>query len=217
MTLAIGVGDIMSCRVWTSINEQAAVNTFNYECISKAGTGCTDTQLSVDRDLVMVALYNSLLPAGANYNGVQIYFLFRTGGGVMPPPENAVASAGPGSATDPAVPRNTAAILKYSTLNRGPRGRGRIYLPFVAAGYVGANARPNGAFDTLVNSFASAQLAPFTVGSGGNTGTFVWVLLHKNLGGPPTIRGQITTALAADKFGTMKKRGDYGRANSSPI
>ncbi len=217
MATSIGVGDILSCRAWTALGEQAAVNTYNYECISKTGSGCTDDQLATDRDTTLTGFYQALMPSSAEYRGVQIYFEFRFTGGALPTAAVSTASAAFGTTgTDP-VPRNTCPILKYSTLARGPNGRGRVFLPFCSADYMDTDGRPNSTFQTLAGSTATAFLSPFTVGGGGNTSQFVWVLLTKHKGGPPTIRGQILQASSPRKFGQLHKRGDYGRPNTSPI
>jgi hypothetical protein len=217
MATALAVGDIISARAWLDLDEQAAVNTYNYECISKTGSGATDVQAATLLDTGLASFYRPLVPPTVEYRGVQVYVMFRAGGGFLPAPVSSVASAGVGTATGPPLPRNTAPVLKYATGVRGPGGRGRVYLPFVSDDFLATNGRPTNAFDVLANSFASSLLTPFVAGSGGNTATFAWVLLRKHKGGPPTINGQIISGESADKFGQMHKRGDYGRANASPI
>lgn len=217
MATALQVGDLLSCRAWTALDEQGAVNTFNYEVITVAGGAVTDQDLANEFDLHAGPFYTSLLTPNGNYKGTQVYFLKRATPGPLPFPVKAVAQAGPGIASDPPTPRNTCGILKYHTVFRGPSGRGRIFLPFAASGYVANDARPTPGFDTLVNSYASILLTPFTLTSGGSSAVVAWVLLHKVKGSPPTVRGQIIGAESADKFGQMHKRGDYGKANAPPI
>jgi hypothetical protein len=217
MAITMAVGDILSARAWLSLDEQAAVNTFNYEVISSTGVGRTDQDFANDFDTGFAAFYKSLVPPTVTYRGIQVYYLHRTGGGVKPPPVSSLAGSGFGTATNAPLPRNTAPILKYSTNSRGPGGRGRIFLPFVSSDFLASNGRPTIAFEVLVNSAASGLLLPFVSGALPNRCTLAWVLLRKHLGADPTVTGQIIQALSADKFGQMHKRGDYGRANESPI
>jgi len=217
MANVIGVGDMLAARAWVQLDEQGAVNTYNFVCTGRAGAGGTDQDLATAMDSLFGSFYVPLISNLTEYRGTQVYFLKRLGLLTAAAPVNSIASASVGSAASFPLPRTAAAIMKYNTGLRGPRNRGRIFLPFVSADFLANNGRPTVGFDTLVNSFLSVMLAGFTVGSGGNTSDVVWSLLHKNKGTIPTDRGPILHAESADKFGQMHKRGDYGRANASPI
>jgi hypothetical protein len=217
MPFPIGIGDILAARFWSVLDEQGAVNTLNYVCTAKAGTGGSDQDLASFLDAGSASFFRALYPNTVEYRGCQVYFLKRLGVLTAAAPVKSVAGAGVGTATGPPMPRNSAAILKYSTGLRGPANRGRIYLPFISTDHQSSNGRPTTAFDVLVNSFASGLPSPVTVGSGGNTSTLAWSLLHKVKGAVPIDRGPIVLAESADKYGQLHRRGDYGRANASPI
>jgi len=216
MSTPVAVNDLLSVRVWTVLDEQAAVNTYNYEVISVTGGAITDADFAQNWDTTFGGgFYPSLMPSSAEYRGVQVYFLKRNAG-FLPAPVTSVAGAGPGTHGTNPVPRNTCPILKYATFSRGPGGRGRLFMPFADQAYVATNGRPTVALETLLNSFASALLSPITITVGASSAVFSWGLARRPPGGPVTIH-QILTAESADKFGQMHKRGDYGRANASPI
>jgi hypothetical protein len=217
MANPIGVGDILAARVWCVLNEQAAVNTYNWVCLSKTGAGGSDQDLATTLDTFYSSFYIPLLPSLAIYKGVQVYFLKRLGLLSNAVPVNSIAASGNGTGTGNSLPRNAAAILSYNVGLRGPANRGRVYLPFVASEWLDATGRPTTAFGVLANSFLSGQLGGVVAGSGGNTSTLAWCLLHKVKAAVPVNRGEVTHAESAEKFGQMHKRGDYGRANSSPI
>jgi len=213
---SVAVGDILSMRVWSVLDEQAAVNTYNYECISLGGGAVTDQDFCSTFDTgFMSPFYQALQPPTVEYRGVQAYFIKRASG-VLPSPVVSTAGAHVGTHGTKPVTRNAAPILKYAAFLRGPGGRGRLYLPFVSDDYIANNGRPTNAFDVLVNSVASTLLTPIVVTSGGSTATFAWGIAKRPPGGPVTLT-QILTASSAEKVGQMHKRGDYGRANSSPI
>jgi hypothetical protein len=218
MATQIVVGDILTCRAWTQLDEQGAVNSYDVECISITGAGVTDLQLAqfFDADMGTYVFYKALCPATVEYRGIQVYFLQRSGG-VLVNPVSTIANAGVGGAAGNPLPRNTCPILKRATNLRGPAGRGRVFLPFAAQIFCASNGRPTVAMDTLVNSYASNLITLWVVGSGPNTSSFSHILTHRPKGGPVTSRGAIITCESADKFGQMHKRGDYGRANASPI
>jgi len=214
MALTIAAGDILAVRAWTVLDEQAAVNTWNYLCTNVVGGGITDQDLATQWDTLNGSpFYQFLCPPDVEYRGVQVYFMKRTG--FLPAPSVSIAGAHVGVTGTTCLPRVAAGILKYNSFDRGPGGRGRIYLPFVSGDYAAANGRPTVAYDTLVNSFASGLLSPFVITSGGNSATFVWGILKKRTL-PMTLNAAIA-AESADKFGNLHKRGDYGKANASPI
>jgi hypothetical protein len=212
MATPIVVGDIIAVRGWTQFAPQAAVNTFNFQCTAITGTGATDAVAASQFDLLLSTFYPTIICDQASYRGVQVYFLKRTGILPLPAQSNANTAAGIGGTL--ALPRNTAAILKYATLLRGPGGRGRLYLPFLPTDTMTAQGDPTAGFNTFVTNFGATLLTPTIVGTGPNTSTLVWSLAHR---GPVITSTPIATARSADKFGQMHKRGDYGRPNSSPV
>jgi len=214
MSIQIVVADIIVARAWCTAGGQAAVNTYGYECISSTGGGATDDDFLTQINGAYALFYKALLPPNCTFNGLQGYFLRRTG--VMPPPVKNTAGAGVGTTGTTCLPRGMAGVMKYATNVRGQGGRGRVFLPFVSADYQDVTALPSAAYDVLVNSFASSLLAPLVVTGGGGSVTLVWSLIHRKAPDPITAR-QITTAGSADKWGQMHKRGEYGRLNASPI
>jgi len=217
MSLAIANGDLLSARVWWTLGNQAAVCTLNYACVSHVGASATDQDFATAMDVNLSALWRSLVPPGVVYNGTQVYFRYRGAGVFLPAPVKGIGASGVGTATLGNVPRNACLMMKYSTVIRGPGGRGRLYFPFVSNDYVAADGEPNNAYAVLVNSAASNFLNPLVIGGGGNTATLVWSLFRNHKGTYPTVTGQIVNAEASDKIGQMHKRGDFGRANASPI
>lgn len=212
MATTIAPNDILAVRVWTKLDNQAAVNTFNYQCFAVSGVSVTDVDLASFLVTQMTAFYASLCCNQTTYRGMQVYFLRRSG--PLPLPANNTAGAGACTGGVNGLPRNTALILKYGGFNRGPSGRGRLYLPFLPTDIMGPDGEPNAGALVLVNSFASAMLTPIVVGSGGNTASLTWQLVKRK---PPIVTQQIVTAECAEKFGQMHKRGDYGRPNNPPF
>jgi hypothetical protein len=217
MATQIAVNDMLAARYWFVLNEQAAVCTFNYQAISAAGAGVTDQDLANKLDTDFNIFWKDLVPPAVTYRGVQIYFRNRGVGVYLPAPVSAGLGSGVGTATNPPVPRVACLMMKYRTVIRGPGGRGRLYFPFVSNDFVASNGRPTVAYGVLVNSAAANFLLPYTVTVGVNSTTLVWVLLRNHFGALPTVTGQIVNAEASDRIGQMHKRGDFGRANSSPI
>ncbi len=217
MSLPITTGDILAARIWSQLDEQGAVNTLNYVCISNTGAGATDSDLAASIDTGVSTFYRGLYPATVEYRGVQVYCLQRLGLLTAAAPVSSLAGAGVGTASGVPMPRNTCAILSYNAGLRGPAYRGRIFLPFLSTVWQSSNGRPTTAFAVFANSWLTTILATLVTGTSPNTSTLVWSLLKKNPAAVPTDRGRIVFAESANKFGQLHKRGDYGRANASPI
>lgn len=214
MTTPIVTGDVISVKAWCIFGAQAAVNTFNFQAVAHTGTGSTDATLATEMDLLMNAFYPTFLCDQAVYRGVQIYFMKRSG--PFPPPVSSVVSTAPGVGGTNAIPKNTAMIASYETAVRGPGGRGRLFLPYLATDGMTPQGEPSGALITFVNAFITGLLTPTVSGTGPNTTTIQWVLL-KIRKGQPVVPTALVTGQASGKMGQMHKRGDYGKPNQCPI
>ena len=217
MGTALATNDIIALRAWCTLGNQASVNTFNFIIQSVVGGGVTDQDVVDQLDPTLFkAFYQPFMAPTATYQGLQLYFVKRAG--FLPGPVQSTVGVSPGTNGLNSAPRVVASILKYNTGIRGPIGRGRLFLPFVGADFVSADGEPTAGHDVLVNSFASALLTTIAITVGANTANLVWSLLHRIPGPPVTFTSlPIVQALSADKFGGLRKRGDYGRANESPI
>jgi len=216
MGTAVAANDILSIRSWNVLGSQAAVNSFNWQCISVSGGGITDQDFSDAHNTTYATLHKNSMPDSAVHRGIQCYFLSR-GGAFLPQPVKSIGAAGDGTIGTTAVPKNTCAILKYASAIRGPGGRGRVFLPFISADYVDATGLPAAGLAVLLNSFASFLLTPMVVTVGANSATFVFGIVARHPAPNLPTFLQAVTCEGAEKFGQMHKRGDYGRPNNSPI
>lgn len=215
MATSLAVNDILSVRAWNSCAEQAAVNTYNFQVVSVTGGAITDQDFADTIEPVMATFYKGYMASSASFDGVQVYIVFRAG--PLPRPVSNTLNAGASGGGPNSVPRNTAAIMKYSGVFRGPSLQGRVYLPFVTTAAVTVIGDQSASLVTQINAFATQLKTPIIVTIGANSATLVWGILHRHpKPAPPTIN-QIIEAASNGKFGQMHKRGDYGRANQSPI
>lgn len=212
MPVQLQVNDVLAVRAWCKLGTQASVNTYNFEVISSAGAGATDQDVANGMDGFMSTFYETILANNAVYRGVQVYFIKRTG--PLLQPVSSITGQTPGTGGAKALPLNTALILKYSTVVRGPSGRGRVFLPFLSASAMEADGHPTVAVTNFVDAFGNSLTSTTIIGTPPNTATLAWVLVAKN---PVVTTGQIVNVGTANKFGQMHKRGDYGKPNDSPI
>jgi hypothetical protein len=212
MARALLVGDVLALKVWTSVSEQAAVNTYNMEVIAVSGGSVTDQNVADAFSPVAATFYGTYMGNGARYDGVQVYTITPM---VIPfaPANSTVASGGATGGAD-LLPRNTAAIMKYRAIFRGPKYRGRVFLPFAASTNTTPLGVPIAAFNTLINGWGTVLGTPIIYTNGGSTATLAWVLAHRTT--PLTVT-RISVWESAGKFGQVHRRGDYGRPNLSPV
>lgn len=215
MGTPIQVNDILATKVWTTLGSQAAVNSYNYICIAVSGGTVTDQDFCDVQEPGMATFYKGFMPSSALFNGVQVYYLQRSG--PLPAAVSNKIHTGVGTKGTTPAPKNTSCILKYKTPLRGPAERGRVFLPFASIDWLDVLGDPTTAMNVYVNSFASALLPPIVVNVGGNTATLVWSIVHRHPKPAPMTTSQISEAEIAGKFGQMHKRGDYGRPNVSPV
>lgn len=215
MAQAILVNDLVLVKAWTVASEQAAVNRVWYQAVSQAGNGGSDADLANVLDPILGPLYKAAIYNTANYRGIQVQ-IYRNGQPFAWVSQAGAAGVGTNGAI--ALPRQASGIFSVTTTLAGPAFRGRMYIPFPSTSADVGGGTPTGTYLTQVQAIGTAWLAQRTVGSGGNTTVLNPVIVHKVAAGQPAIVPSFwTNAIGIAKFATQRRRGSYGKANSSPI
>lgn len=209
MTTPISVLDNIAMRVWVQDTEQASVNTFHFHVTSVTGNPSLDTMVT-QFDQAIETEFKAVLYNGADYRGVQAILMNK-----LPPPVPVVSTGFEGVGTGGAVglPRQAAAIITWYTIYRGSRYRGRTFWPFPPSGADDGFGKVNAAAITAYETLATNIQTFTTFGSGGNTGTCVFSIWSEKYSTMQTVE----SFLQRNTWGTLKKRGSYGRPNNSPI
>jgi hypothetical protein len=209
MAHPIVANNILAARIWVQDVEQASVTTHHYRVVSTVGNPSLESFADAV-DAAVAADYKGLLYNGAEYRGVQAYLM-----STLPPPSPAVSVTNAGIGTGGAVglPRQTAGIISWLTQYRGARYRGRTYVPFPPTGGDEDQGKPNAAYVAAMGSLATDLYNLTTVGSGGNTADVELGIWSEKFSSFEPITGN----LLRSEWGTIKKRGSYGRPNNSPI
>jgi hypothetical protein len=212
MPNAILLGERITVRMWTSVANQAAVNTFHYLVDTLTGTVSDLTTALAFDNLFADTSHGIVTMIGNNvrYCGVQVYLSSRT---PMPIPAFSITHANNGIGGAELMPLQSCGITSWMSTFTGPSNRGRTYWPFPAAPFSDADGFPTNTYLTYMESLAG-DLSPLViVGSGGNTADLKHVIKHVNL--PTSV--DVVSRINRRKFATQKRRGDYGRPNVSPI
>lgn len=219
MASPLSTNGLYQCRAWTLQAEQAAVNTVYYLVLSQAGTPTTDADLAINFEALVAPQYKALISTDAQFRGVQVTLTNPAPGVPVPATQFSNLLVGAGSASPPDCPRQVSGIIQWTTNFSGKRFRGHLYFPFPTVGNVQTDGVPTAAYQTSLSNFANSLIAFTTVQNGPHTGTAtVAMYLHHRAGISPTpLATPITGKVVPGKFATQRRRGSYGRPNSSPI
>ena len=210
MATPLATGNIMTVRVWYRDAEQAAVNTFHW-LIQNGTTGPTDEDMANQIDTFLKPLMPAILYNDAEYRGVEVSFANVK---PLPMPILVHTATVNGVAGAVGVPRNATCVGSWTTDFTGPRYRGRTYWPFAATASVAADGNPSGAYTTALATIHDALLN-YTIVTGGSGSLACSMVVLSRVGGLTT--KFIKSFKGLTKFGTMKKRGSFGKANVPPL
>lgn len=220
MTTPLVIGSLYQARIWCVQAEQAAVNTVYYLVTNTTGAAVNDTDMARVIELDVEALYKGWLSTDASFRGVQVALS-------NPPPPMAQfpapvfsnVFAGVGALAVPDCPRQVSGIIQWTTAFSGHRYRGHIYPPFPTTAAVASDGIPAASWQTNMINLGTALLGLTSISNVGATGTAaVAMCLHHRAGKSPIPNATpVTGKVIPPKFATQKRRGSYGRANSSPI
>lgn len=210
MSVVLGVGDVYQMRIYTVQGNQCAINRFNLAVNSTVPSPPTDVELVTQVEAALATLWKAIICTAATYRGMQAQRIFPA---PLPVAQSSTAGVGLGGRAGNPLPGNVAGIGKWLTQQAGRRYRGRIYIPFISSG---DSAVLNQASVTLQNNIVAWQnavLPGFTIthAGGGNAGVAP-CLFH-----PDHTVTDITGGGAEPLLASMKRRGGFGRPNSSPI
>lgn len=208
----MAIGDVFEIRTVCVFGDQTSITVNHIRSVSTTGVVATTAAAVAARVSTLThAAWKGVLVADATFYGISATRIYPTLG----PFGVGIADAGAGVFGTDAGPRQVAGILSKSSNLGGATGRGRMYLPFPAADATDpASGHPTTAYRTAAAAIGTAYLTPMVVTVGAGTETFEWIIYNRAvpLLSPPVIGG-----IARAKWGTQKRRGDYGRTNTPPF
>lgn len=123
----------------------------------------------------------------------------------------------PGTGSAIPMPTQVRPVLTWGSALGGRGGRGRLYLFTPDSSQQDpATLYPLAAFTTAISALATAIRAPITVGGS----TWQLHIAHRIPGVPPAASTYssiaVTTGIGSQRFGTIRKSGNYGKTNLNP-
>jgi len=215
MATVIELSDSIIARAWSVDGDQASVQRFWYDVTSITGTSTTDQIMADQLETTLAPLYKPLLNNIAEWRGVQVQ-IYRDN--AIFSEVSSIAHAGVGTGGALPLPRQSSGIISWGSARAGRRFRGRMYIPFPSTTADTGDGIPTSAYQVALQTLADAWRQSVFFGSVGSAIQAEPFLKHSPGKTPiPATVTHITTGDANLKWATQRRRGSYGRINSSPI
>lgn len=210
--MAIAAGDTIRLSVWCQCQSQASVNVLYYLATAVAGTPLPEDVVADYWAARFMSPMASVLSEEAAYRGVVMVIE-----DVAHQPRGPYFSASPmdGAITGELLPKQTCGIITKRTGFPGARNRGRMYLPFPGEASNEADSRPSLAYQVAAQDIGLLLSVPSVQNDLIIGGEVTWVPQIK--GFVPLGAVEVTDYAVRPRWGTQRRRGDYGRANVSPV
>jgi hypothetical protein len=206
------VGQVAFLELWTQRAAQASVQRIAYRAQVTAGSGVTYGEFLTSVGTSFQALMLPMIDSTSSFRGMGVReILAPVVGSPSPAYDNSAVAVGTGVGKP--MPGQVSGLIKISTAVGGRKGRGRLYIPFPAVTFGDDTDQPTAAYLVLLNALATQVLAPIVVIGGTGTAAFGLVLYHRTTG----LTSPVVSTAGSPRWATQRRRGDYGRLNSSPV
>jgi len=207
----LALDDILEVNIYCILQNQISVNVRHFRVFNMApGEDFSDLDVAAAAAEEFSTLYAPVIATPCHFRGVRVRRIHPTETAWV---QN-VAFDTAGSAGADIMPKQVAGLISLKSNVPGRAGLGRVYMPFPAEQSNDTDATPTATYITNL----AAVAAKFVQLNVANPTPAVMQMegLVLNRAVPPD-SGIIILATAQDKWATQRRRGDYGRINTSPI
>lgn len=208
MSVALANGMLLQMRLAVTFRSQLSLNVLHYQVSAVTNIPTLIDAAEAVNDEVGVLLI-PLINDGASYRGVGAQILFP----VLSVEEAYTDDSGFGTATGEALPLQVCGVISKRTAVASRSGRGRSYIPFPAEGDNDALGVPIAGYNTKLATMATAMEGSIAVVNGANTATLTPVVWSPTL----VAANVIQDCIARNRWGTQRRRGDFGQTNQVPF
>lgn len=203
------INDVFQVRIVSFLGVQFAYNVLHYEVVTKGGDGAPLSEIAAAMSSVLLPSYFPLLVSTATVKGVDVQKIWPLPISVLHPyPDD----GGLGTAEGDALPKQTCGVVTKRTLKAGPHYRGRVYIPFPAETDNTSAGVPTAGYLTKLDDWAQVADDTVLAEDGADTNALLPVIYNR-LTHETTV---IDRCVRRTKWGTQRRRGDFGAANLDP-
>lgn len=204
------IGDILQQQITASTTDQAGIVSWFWRVTEVFNEGAVLGDIAEAMDTVWAQPTKALMSAGAEYRGMRLTKVF-------PKPPSAFCynntSRGPGAVAGDILPKQVAGVITWYTNKGGQAYRGRSYWPFPSETDSDPTGAPTQSYVTrLIDPALSRVQSRTFIGAAGSV-VLTPIIFHRELGtSDPLLSGQVR-----GRWGTQRRRGDYGQHNVIPF
>jgi len=206
----MALNDVYRVRIYTSLQQQLGVNVLHFMTTTETGTGATLQEIATAASADFQGAYRALLALDARYRGVGVQR-------VRPIPVTAEVfeanDAEDGLAAGEPLPKQICGVITWQTGLAGRSKRGRSYISFPAESNNDTDSSPTPGYLANLGTLRTSILSGVVAGAVGNQTTLSLIIFHRD----DLSHDLVTASRINDKWGTQRRRGDYGKTNNFPV
>jgi len=215
MASVLTVGMIIQARAWCGDANQVSVTTFHHRVDAATGPICTDVDFLTAWDTIYAPEFWGLLNNNASYLGSTVQILSPGPLGLL---RKSIVGAHVGIGGADALPTQTSGLIRWGTNQGGRAYKGRVYMPFPSEQANNTTGYPVAGYIVGLDAIGNEYVNHTAWTLNGGNQTIVPVLVHrKNKAGVTPLPTQISSWQSSNQWATQRKRGAFGRPNSSPF
>lgn len=212
MAVVLQNGDLVKVRHVCYTPTQIGVNVLYYRVLAAPVGAVSDFDVAASTNMARGGLYKALISTMARFRGVGVQIVIP---GVSPPEQVDVTQDGVGTSGTTLAPTQSSGIITKLTAISQRYARGRIYVPFPSTDDMTAAGAPTAGYLAALLTLANDLDDVETVVVGAASVVLTPVVRSLSVAHPGTYT--ITTCVPRAKFGTQRRRGQYGRINVLPF
>jgi hypothetical protein len=207
MPNAVSLGDLIQVKLYTYNGTQQGINVLHYVVTSRLGLTVNDQHVASQMDINAALRYKAYMPASCEYLGTRVQIIAP----VPFPAVIATAQAGVGTQANDPLPPMASMLISTRTNVTGPKGRGRVYLPFWGEGQSDIDGKPSAAAMALATAWGNDILDSVTVANGADSIIMDPIVYSKVT---PAARNVMTTFTVKTQWATQRRRGKLNKADT---
>lgn len=208
--VVIAISDVIQHGLTSQLGVQAGVVNWYWRANTVVNGGITLGELATGFENLYAPAMKVLLTNNATWRGTRIQR-------VVPKPVSAFAydigNQGPGTGGAEPLPKQIAAVITWYTDFGGRMFRGRSYIPFASETNNDPNGIPNAAYVANLTTLMNARLGDRTIVGLNGSVTFSPIIFHRKT----STSNPLNSGRANARWGTQRRRGDYGQQNPVPF
>lgn len=203
------INDVFQVRILSRLGVQIAYNVLHYEVVTKGGDGAPLSEIAAAMSSVLLPSLFPLVVESALVKGVDVQKIWPLPISVLVPYGDDGAQ---GTVEGDALPKQTCGVITKRTLKAGPHYRGRLYVAFPGEADNGAAGAPTASYLARLGDWAQVLDDTVLAEDGADTNALLPVIYNRNTH-ETTVIDKCT---ARNRWGTQRRRGDFGAANIDP-